>query len=258
MTQKFVRILAAVAVFATGAAAAAADQLRWGYDLAPFPPWNSRSPAGEWSGFDYDIMEALCTHMQADCEIVEIAWDGMIPALQANKIDIIWTGMSITPQREEVIDFSDRYRRGPAAYIAETEMDLPISVEGFQGKSVGIKKATNFYTYFEHYYGDAATVKLYDTTDDIIADLSSGRLDVAMGDILELQRFLDSPDGDMYEMKGVTPVDPLLGKGAGAGIRQGDTALQDRLNTALKEIRDNGEYDAIAKKYFNFDPYGSD
>jgi len=79
-----------------------------------------------------------------------------------------------------------------------------------------------------------------------------------MGDILELKRFLDSPDGSLYEIKGVTPVDPLLGKGAGAGIRKGDKPLQDRLNAALKAIRISGEYDAIAKKYFDFDPYGAD
>jgi len=163
MKSCFLRLMVVWGIVMSGAFHAFSDELRWGYDIVSFPPWNSRTASGQWSGFDHDIMEALCRHMEADCKIVEIAWDGMIPALQAGKIDIVWGGMSITPPREEVIDFSDRYRRGPAAYVAEKEMALPITIEGFTGKSVGVRKATNFYTYFEHYFGTVAQVKLYDT-----------------------------------------------------------------------------------------------
>jgi polar amino acid transport system substrate-binding protein len=256
MTRALIRMLAFAVGLASGVAAHAEDVLRWGYDSAPFPPWTNKSPSGQWSGFDVDIMNSLCREMKAKCEIVEIAWDGIIPALQANKIDIIWSGMSMTAEREKVIDFSDRYRRGPAAYVAAKDMKLEISAEGFKGKTVGVKKATNFYSYLNHYYGKAADIKLYDTTDDSIADLVAGRIDVDMGDILELTRFLKTEPGQAFEIKGVTPVDPLLGRGAGAGIRKGDTALKERINTALATIRKSGEYTTIAKKYFEHDPYG--
>jgi polar amino acid transport system substrate-binding protein len=256
MTRALIRMLAFAVGLTSAVAAHAEDVLRWGYDSAPFPPWTNKSPSGQWSGFDVDIMNSLCREMKAKCEIVEIAWDGIIPALQANKIDIIWSGMSMTAEREKVIDFSDRYRRGPAAYVAAKDLKLEISAEGFKGKTVGVKKATNFYSYLNHYYGKAADIKLYDTTDDSIADLVAGRIDVDMGDILELTRFLKSEAGQTFEIKGVTPIDPLLGRGAGAGIRKGDTALKERINTALATIRKSGEYTTIAKKYFEHDPYG--
>jgi polar amino acid transport system substrate-binding protein len=231
--------------------------LRWGYNSASFPPFTSKSASGQWTGFDVDVMNALCRQMQAKCEIVEVAWDGMIPALQANKIDIIWTGMSMTAERDKVVDFTDRYRRGPAAFVAAKSDNIPITEQGLSGKVVGVQKATNFERYLEHYYGKAAQVKLYDSLDDATADLAAGRIDVVMGDILQLKVFMQTPSGQDYDIKGVTPVDPLLGRGAGAGIRKGDDALRLRLNAALKAIRDSGEYNTIAKRYFDFDPYGA-
>ena len=115
----FAPALAAAILALSSLAASAQDVLRWGYNSAPFPPFTSKSASGQWTGFDVDIMNALCRQMQAKCDIVDVAWDGIIPALQANKIDIIWTGMSMTPERDKVVDFTDRYRRGPAAFIAE-------------------------------------------------------------------------------------------------------------------------------------------
>jgi polar amino acid transport system substrate-binding protein len=247
----------AATVMMQGSLLAQEAALRWGYNSASFPPFTSKSASGKWTGFDVDIMDALCKEMKAKCDIVEIAWDGIIPALQANKIDIIWSGMSMTDERMKVVDFTDRYRRGPAAFIAAKDTPVTISKEGLKGKYVGVQKATNFLRYLEHYYGDAAKVKLYDSLDDSTADLAAGRIDVVMGDILQLKIFMQTEAGKAYDIKGVTPVDPILGRGAGAGIRKGDDALRLRLNTALKTIRDNGTYDTIAKKYFDFDPYGS-
>jgi polar amino acid transport system substrate-binding protein len=252
-----ISLIGALMLLAGSTAQAQEITLRWGYGSAPFPPFTSKSASGKWTGFDVDIMDAMCQEMKVKCEVVEIAWDGIIPALQAKKIDLIWTGMSITDERLKVIDFTDRYRRGPAAFVAAKDLKVEISEAGLKGKSVGVQKATNFLNYLNHYYGNAASVKLYDSLDDATVDLAAGRIDVVMGDILQLKIFMKTDLGKDYEIKGITPVDPLLGRGAGAGIRKGDTALKEQLNAAIKAIRANGSYDAIAKKYFDFDPYGS-
>lgn len=256
MVKALTRLLAVLALLAAAPTAFAQETLRWGYNAAPFPPWTNKSPAGDWFGFDIDIMNALCREMKAKCEIVPVAWDGIIPALQANKIDIIWSGMSMTEEREKVVDFTDRYRRGPAAFIAPKALKVEITAAGLKDKIVAVTKATNFQRYLEHYYGSAAKVKLYDTLDDATADLVAGRNDVVMGDILQLTLFMKNVPGQPYEIKGITPVDPILGRGAGAGVRKGDTVLRDRLNGALTAIRKSGEYQTIAKKYFEHDPYG--
>lgn len=256
MLKALTRLFTALVLLAAAPMAFAQDTLRWGYNSAPFPPWTNKSPAGEWHGFDIDVMNALCREMKAKCEIVPVAWDGIIPALQANKIDIIWSGMSMTAERDKVVDFTDRYRRGPAAFIAAKAMKVEISAAGLKDRIVAVTKATNFQRYLEHYYGSAAKVKLYDTLDDATADLVAGRNDVVMGDILQLTLFMKNVPGQPFETKGITPVDPILGRGAGAGVRKGDTVLRDRLNVALTTIRKSGEYQTIAKKYFEHDPYG--
>ena len=259
MTRRLFAALVAAALLALpGLSASAQDApLRWGYNAAPFPPFTSKSASGQWTGFDVDVMNALCRQMQARCSIVEVAWDGIIPALQAGKIDIIWSGMSMTAERDKVVDFTDRYRRGPAAFLADKTDPLKVTTDGLKGKIVGVQKATNFQRYLEHYYGSSAQVKLYDSLDDATADLAAGRIDVVMGDILQLKLFMATPGGQGFDIKAITPVDPLLGRGAGAGVRKGDDALRLRLNAAIKAIRASGEYDTIAKRYFDFDPYGA-
>ncbi len=128
----------------------------------------------------------------------------------------------MTAERDKVVDFTDRYRRGPAAFIADKTENVAITSAGLKGKIVWVLKATNFARYLQHYYGDAAQVKLYDSLNDATADLAAGRVDVVMGDILQLKIFLKTPPGQTFDIKAVTPVDPLLGRGAGAAVRKGD------------------------------------
>ena len=98
-------------------AARADDTLRFGVAAEPYPPFTSKDSSGKWVGFEVDLMNAVCAQMQAKCEIVEVAWDGIIPALQANKFDVIWSSMSITEKRKQTIDFTDKYYHTPAVII---------------------------------------------------------------------------------------------------------------------------------------------
>lgn len=237
----------------------AAEVLRWGYNAAAFPPWTIKQADGTWVGFDVDIMNAMCAQMKAQCQIVSMAWDGMIPALQSNRIDIIWTGMSITEARLKVIDFGDHYRRGPGAFIGPKNETIPITDAGLKGKVIGTQSSSNYYSYADHYFGRVADLKMYATTDDALADLAAGRIDVVLADILQMKLFLATDHGKDFEIKGQTHPDvQILGRGAGPGVRKGDDALRLKLNTALQAIRTDGTYQKIAAKYFDFDPYGGD
>jgi polar amino acid transport system substrate-binding protein len=241
------------------ALACAAETLRWGYNAASFPPWTIKESDGSWGGFDVDIMNAMCERMGAECRIVPMAWDGMIPALQSRRIDVIWTGMSITEARLKVIDFADRYRRGPGAFVALKEDAIPITEAGLRGKVIGAQGSSNFYSYANHYYGKVAELKMYATTEEAVNDLAARRIDVVLADILQMKLFLNTPNGKDFEIKGQTQVNvQILGRGAGAGIRKGDDELRLKLNAALSAIRADGTYQKIAAKYFDFDPYGTD
>jgi len=81
-----------------GVGNACAD-LKFGIAAEPYPPFESKDATGKWIGWEIDLMDAVCKQLKEKCEIVEVAWDGIIPALTSKQIDVIWSSMSITPVR---------------------------------------------------------------------------------------------------------------------------------------------------------------
>ena len=251
-------IVAAVAFVAATSLAAAKDwtTVRIGTD-ATYPPFESQDASGEIVGFDIDIVKALCAEMKVTCEIANTAWDGIIPALTSGKIDAIISSMSITPERLEQIDFTDKVYNTPAAIVAAKDSDIAGSAPGdVAGKVIGAQVSTTHATYVEQMYPDAE-LKTYPTADEYKLDLANGRLDAAVDDIVVLNDWLATDDGACCKVVGtITPVAEIHGVGAGIGIRKEDTDLKEMFNAALAAIRANGTYKEINDRYFDFDAYG--
>jgi polar amino acid transport system substrate-binding protein len=129
--------------------------------------------------------------------------------------------------------------------------------DSLKGKIVGVQTSTIHAQYVQKYFGSAATVKVYDTQDNVNADLVAGRIDCEMADSIALADFLKTDAGKDYEVKWTAPSDPILGDGVGGGILKTNTALKEKLNAAIAAVRASGQYDTIAKKYFDFNVYGS-
>jgi polar amino acid transport system substrate-binding protein len=236
------------------------DTIRFGVAAEPYPPFTSKDSSGKWIGFEVDLMDAICAELKAKCEIVEVAWDGIIPALQAKKFDVIWSSMSITPKRKETIDFTDKYYLTPVVMIGAKSESYNIDYknpESLRGKIIGVQTSTIHAQFVQKYFGSVATVKIYDTQDNVNADLVAGRIDLEMANSIALADFLKSDAGKDFEVKWTAPKDPIFGIGVGGGILKGNTELKEKLNKALAAIHAKGTYDAIAKKYFDFDVYGS-
>ena len=138
-------LLAAAALLAIGAGAQAADKvLKFGAAAEPYPPFTSQDSTGKWVGFEVDLMNAVCAAEKLKCEMVGTAWDGIIPALNAKKIDVIWSSMSITPEREKQIAFTDKYYNTPAEIIAAKSTPLKLGLHDYsalKGKTVEIGRA---------------------------------------------------------------------------------------------------------------------
>lgn len=257
-----VAALAAVAGFGTVPARAADQPIRFGVAAEPYPPFTSQEASGKWVGFEVDLMDAVCAAMKAKCVIVPTAWDGIIPALNANKIDLIWSSMSITDERKKVIDFSDKYYSTPAEIVAAKSLPLKLTLtdaSALKGKVIGVQTSTTHANYIQKHFRDLVTVKTYDTQDNANADLAAGRVDAIQADSTTLDDFLKTDAGKDYEVKLLIPnsSDPaVLGDGVGAGLRKSDTALRDKVNAAIKQVRADGTYDKIEKKYFAYDVYG--
>jgi polar amino acid transport system substrate-binding protein len=242
--------------------AQAQDPIKFGVADEPYPPFASKDASGKWVGFEVDLMDAVCAEMKAKCELVPIAWDGIIPALQEKKIDVIWASMSITEERKQVIDFSDKYYNTPAMFIgpkAEQVATCPetgICKDWMKGKVIGVQVSTIHANYAQKAFGDVAEIKTYDKQDNANADLVAGRIDIALADSVALLDFLKSDGGKDFEKKALAPDDPIFGEGVGAGLRKGDDKLKAAINAAIKGVRDNGAFKKINDKYFDFDVYG--
>jgi polar amino acid transport system substrate-binding protein len=255
--MKSVVRFAAAAVFALtiGAGAAQAD-LKFGVAAEPYPPFTSKDPSGKWVGWEVDLMDAVCKHLNEKCEIVEVAWDGIIPALTSKQIDLIWSSMSITEERKKTIDFSNFYYNTPTVIIGQKDGDLDISPEHLKGKTIGVQVSTIHERYVQKYFGEGSEIKTYQTQDEANNDLAAGRLDYVQADGGALDAFLKTDQGKACcELKGNVPDDPeILGIGAGAGIRKEDTALKEKINSALAALAASGEIQRITDKYPDLKP----
>jgi polar amino acid transport system substrate-binding protein/arginine/ornithine transport system substrate-binding protein len=224
-----------------------------------YPPFSETAPDGSIVGFDIDIGQALCAEIGETCTLVKVDWDGMIPALIEKKCDAIVASMSATEERRTAIDFTERYYREPNRFVAAADSGLDDTPEGLAGKLVGVQRGTIHQAYMEAHYPDTE-LRLYGTQDEMMLDLTSGRIDAVMASGIALDAgFLKTPAGEGYAFLGEDHYDPAVhGTGAAIGVRKEDTELRDKLSAAIRAIREDGTYDAIVAKYFDVDIYGED
>jgi len=203
-------------------------------------------------GFDVEIGNALCAKMKVTCEVVTSDWDGIIPALNAQKFDFIISSMSISEERKQAVDFTEPYYSNKLQFIAPKTTNLGNDAaaikEALKGKAIGAQRATLSGSWLEDNWGDDVTVKLYDSQENAFLDLASGRVDALLGDKYASYEWLKSEAGQNYEFKG----DPVVDNDrVGIAVRK-DDPLRAKLNLALKEIIEDGTYKKINDKYFPF------
>jgi polar amino acid transport system substrate-binding protein len=243
---------AAILIVATSIGAAKDwTKMRVGIEAA-YPPFNGYNSNKELIGFDVDIANALCESMQVECTFVAQDWDGMIPALLAGKYDAIISSMSITDERMQVVDFTDKYYTNALTFVADKAIDVTdVSPAGMAGKTLGAQSSTVSASYLEENYGDS-DIRLYPTQDDAYLDLATGRLDAVLADVGPTNLWLASESGGCCAFLGEAVVkDDLIG----IAIRKEDTDLKEKINAALAEIVANGTHAQINENYFPFSIY---
>ncbi|MGE8065282.1 transporter substrate-binding domain-containing protein [Pseudomonas sp. NPDC089569] len=237
-------------VMLAGMSAAQAQPIRFAVAAEPYPPYTEKQANGEWKGFEVDLIHKLCSEMKADCEIKEVAWDGIIPSLLAKKIDVIFSSMSVTEEREKQIAFSRAYYDSPVAVVGPKGTTVAKYPDDLKGKTIGVQNSTVSANYLKTYYEKIADVKYYDTQDSVNADLIAGRLDLMMADGTAMVAFVKTPDAKDLGYLGTVPYDPLFGKGVGAGLRKEDTALKAQLDTAIQSLLASKDYENLSQSYF--------
>ncbi|WP_440454468.1 transporter substrate-binding domain-containing protein [Psychrobacter sp. ASPA161_9] len=209
-----------------------------------YKPFSYTDADGKLIGYEVELVDALCAQMKAECELISQDWDGLIPGLNAQKFDAIIAGMSITPERKEVVEFTDPYFHTGIILIGKK--GDAISVADLKGQPVASQRSTVSSQYLQDEYPDA-DIKLYDTQDNAYLDLTSGRVRAMMSDKVTGIDWLKTEAGKDYEVKGQeisTEEDAM-----GIAFRKGDP-LVAKFNQALTELKANGVYDQITGSYF--------
>ena len=241
-------IVAASCALAMMTGTAQAQDLRIAFDV-PYEPFEYRDDNGELTGFEVELATAMCEELQANCEFVIQAWDGMIPGLLARKFDLIMSSMSITPERAERVLFSEPYYITPSGWVGPESFNTDVTdMDAMKDKTVGVQRGTTMDTYVTENMGGVVNIKRYTTAEDMVLDLEGQRLDAV---------FVDYPVGEqtILNREGYKEVGESvkLGEGVGVAMRKRDAKLADDVNAALKKLKEDGTYDTIMQKYFNYD-----
>ena len=257
--RQLVRTAIACAAIASAAASWAADaprKVRIGVE-GGYPPFSEVGPDGKLKGFDIDIANALCAEMKADCTLVQSTFDAMIPSLQARKFDAVIASLSITPERQKAVAFTNKYYNTPARLVVKTGTQIDLTPAGLKGKRIGVQRSTTHDRYATDTFKSAEIVR-YGKQDEVFLDLASGRIDAVLADSVAVDvGFLKTPQGKPFAFTGPVFNDPIyFGVGAGIALRKTDTELLAQFNDALRAIRANGVYKKLQDKYFAFDVYG--
>lgn len=219
------------------------------------PPFNFIDPnSNELQGFEVELLKSLCEAMQAQCELVQHEWDGIIKGLLNREYDAIMSSLEITEKRRKRIAFSDPYYRIPAVFVGSREMQAgEVTPQALAGKKIGAIERSDHETYLKTYYKESE-IALYAKAEEANLDLLVGRLDVVFGDELLLSKFLESREGECCHVLGDAPVEPAYRREAyGIGLRHEDAELRARFNRAIAQVKADGTYDRIRAKYFSFD-----
>jgi ABC-type amino acid transport substrate-binding protein len=179
----------------------------------------------------------------------------MIPALLANKFDAIVASMTITPERQQKIGFTEKYYTSWVQLIAKAgahfDAAQPSTLKGIR---IGVQRETTHEKFANEVLAKGgAEIVSYPSLEEAYMDLKNGRLDATLQDTIPgVEGFLKKPDGQGFALIGQQLNDPrYFGDGQGIGLRKEDNDLRLAMDKALDEIIANGKYETLRKKYFD-------
>lgn len=227
-----------------------------------YPPWSMVDASGKVTGFDADVAAALCEQLEADCQFVVQSFDSLIPSLNANRFDLIISGMSYTPERAKRINFSIPYAVEDAIFIlpADSELvkanDSETIFSGLSNKTIGVQGGTTHGAYLAK-MAPEVNIRDYETLDQMQIDLDAGRLDGTFADLTSQQQFfskMDNHDFALTEYIIQGSSDPeTLGYGIAVGIHKDNAELKEKVDAALCTLIENGTMKEASQKWFDID-----
>ncbi|MEM6375736.1 MAG: transporter substrate-binding domain-containing protein [Pseudomonadota bacterium] len=227
--------LAALALTLGTSVASAQDVVRLGTEGA-YAPWNFVNDAGEIDGFERELGDELCMRAGLTCEWVKNDWDSIIPNLVAGNYDAIIAGMSITDERDEVIDFTQNYTPpDPSAYAG---IEIGVDLKG------GVIAAQTGTIQAGYIAESGATLVEFATPEETVAAVKNGEADAVLADKSYLAPIV-AEDSELSFVGEDVP----LGGGVGMGIRETDGELKAKFNDAITGMKNDGSLNKLIEKW---------
>lgn len=232
--------LTAAILAMTAGGAFAQDVVRLGTEGA-YPPYNFINDSGEVDGFERELGDELCKRAELTCEWVINDWDSIIPNLQSGNYDVIIAGMSITDEREQIIDFTQNYTPPSASSYVALSADADTT-----GGVIAAQAAT---IQASHVAETGATLLEFATPEETVAAVRNGEADAVFADKDFLAPVVDESNGELS----FAGEDVPLGGGIGMGFRESDNELRDKFDAAIQSMKDDGTLNPMITKWFGDD-----
>jgi ABC-type amino acid transport substrate-binding protein len=221
---------------------------------ADYPPFEYYDKNYKMDGFDIALMQEIGKQLGLKVQFRDMAFDGLGNALKLGQIDAAMAAISVTADREAILDFSDVYYVGEDAVLAKKDSRITTiaSVEDVVNQRIGVQKASVYETWLRDNLVDKGLMKpedlmLYTDISQAVRDLKAGRIDLVALDA--------KPAQDYVTQGGVKIVEQGKFRQTYAiAVPAGASALQDQLNTALGKLQDQGVVEKLVQKYLKLDP----
>ena len=213
---------------------------------AAFPPYEMVAD-GEgfngtgFEGIDIEIASAIADKLGLELQIDDMDFDAALLAVQQGKSDMVMAGVTVTDERQNVMDFTDSYATGIQSIIVKEDSDIA-SVDDLAGKKIGTQRGTTGYLYCSDDFGDENVVA-YDDGLTAVQMLNNGQVDCVVIDNAPAKEFIAANPG--LKLLDTAYVEESYA----IGIGKGNTELKDAINTALEELKADGTLQAIVDKY---------
>lgn len=212
---------------------------------AEFPPYEMTDSSGNYIGIDVDIAQAVADKLGLKLEILDMDFDAALMAVQNGKADMVMAGVTVTKDRQKVMNFTDSYATGVQVVIVKEGSD--VTLDNLGEKMIGTQRGTTGYLYASDTpenggFGEDH-VTAYDNGALAVMALQNGQVDCVIIDNAPAQEYVKANPGlTILETEYVT-------ENYAIGLRKGNTELQSEINKALEELKADGTIDTIIAKY---------
>lgn len=208
---------------------------------AAFPPYEMTTDSGDFEGIDVEVAGAIAEKLGLELQVDDMDFDAALLAAQNGKSDIVMAGVTVTDERQKVMDFSDTYAEGIQSIIVPEDSDIA-SADDLTGKAIGTQRGTTGYIYCTDDFGEDNVIA-YDDGLTAVQALNNGQVDAVVIDNAPAKSFVEANPGLKILDTAYAQEDYAI------GVAKGNTALLDAINSALEELQADGTLQAIVDKY---------